>query len=442
MRAAVVSVDEARDAAPEAGGAVAAEARRPVGRVFANREYRGICLAQVTSECGDQISGLAVAYLVYTRSNSAFLAAVSYAVTYVPWVIGSVLLAPLVDRYPRRSVLLFCDLARAVLTLLLLAMTFDSRIPIAALLAVVLLASFCSPPFVTARSSTIPDIFEGSPLYVRAVATGRILQQVDQVFGFALGGIIVAAITPRGALAVDAATFVTSFLLILTHVRKRPAPSPVRGLALGRLLRNLGPDMRRVVADPARRYLVLACACALLFLIAPEGLAVAYVRQQGHGALAAGLLSAAQPCGVALGAWWYVRLPPNQQGRWLLRMPVIGAALLTLTAFAPPVWLTALIWLASGVTQCFVVTSIAAYNVITDSALRGRANGLASSSICLTQGLGFAVWGLVGDAQGAAAGVAWAGVAGLLLVSVLWYFWPDDALGAVWERLAVAERRD
>ena len=34
----------------------------------------------------------------------------------------------------------------------------------------------------------IPDIFENGPGYVAAVATGRILQQIDQVFAFAPGG--------------------------------------------------------------------------------------------------------------------------------------------------------------------------------------------------------------------------------------------------------------
>ncbi len=71
---------------------------------MANREFRGIAVAQVTSECGDQIAAIALSYLVYSRSNSPFLAASTYAVTYVPWVFGSILLvaARRPARAPRR----------------------------------------------------------------------------------------------------------------------------------------------------------------------------------------------------------------------------------------------------------------------------------------------------------------------------------------------------
>ncbi|MBX6372345.1 MAG: hypothetical protein IRZ02_08835, partial [Acidothermus sp.] len=65
-----VSVDEARRTTPDG-----VPTRRSRWGVFANREFRGIALAQVTSECGDQIAGLAVAYFVYTRSSNAFLTA-------------------------------------------------------------------------------------------------------------------------------------------------------------------------------------------------------------------------------------------------------------------------------------------------------------------------------------------------------------------------------
>ncbi len=414
----------------------------PRGGVFANREFRGIAIAQFTSECGDQIAGLAIAYLVYKRSENAFLAAAAYAVTYVPWVIGGILLSPLVDRLPRRSVMLFCDAARAVVISVLVVATFVSTVPIWGLIGLVLLSSMCSPPFTTARSTMLPEIFDQSPLYVPAVATGRILQQIDQVFGFALGGMIVAAVTPRGALVVDVLTFLVSFAVLATHVRPRPPAMSGSRITVGGLARNLGPDLRLIVGDPARRSLVLLVASSLVFLIAPEALAVAYAKQQGHGPIAVGLLTAAQPCGVAIGAWLFVRFfPPAVQGRWLLRLPILGALLLAATALVPPIPVAAALWMASGLTQCFVVTSIATYNVVTEPALRGRANGLASASIALTQGIGFALWGAIGNWRGAAAGVAWAGVAGLLVVSVLRYFWPHDVIRVASGRLAAASRR-
>ena len=188
--------------------------------------------------------------------------------------------------------------------------------------------------------------------------------------------------------------------------------------------------------------MLLLSAAALLFLIAPESLAVAYARQHGHGAVAAGLLTASQPLGIAVGAWLFIRyVPPRSQGRLLLPLASAGAVALALTSLVPPVWLACVLWALAGVMQCFLVTTIAAYNVATDRALRGRANGIAAAIISISQGLGFLIWGAVGNWRGAAAGVAWAGVAGLLIMSLVRFSWPDAEIEAAWDKLDAAQRR-
>ena len=52
--------------------------------------------------------------LVYDRTRSPLLTALAYASGYLPWIIGGLFLAGLADRYPRRAVMVTCDMARAV----------------------------------------------------------------------------------------------------------------------------------------------------------------------------------------------------------------------------------------------------------------------------------------------------------------------------------------
>ena len=423
----------AREAAPVAEAAPE--------RALANREFRGIVAAQVTSECGDQIAAIALSYLVYSRSNSPFLAAATYAVRYLPLTLGSVLLAPLVDRLSRRRVMLVADLGRGAIAVALVVLTSIHGISVGVLIGFVLLGSCFTPPYSAARSSMLPDLFESGPAYVSAVAIGRILQQVDQVFGFALGGVIVAVVSPRGALAIDAVTFIVSFLITAREVRERPAVLAGARLTVSLLAREIGPTVVVVLASRSRRALLWLSGGALLFLIAPESLAVAYAREHGHGAVAAGLLTAAQPLGIAVGAWAFINfVPARHQGRWLLPLAWGGAFVLTLTAFVPPIWLTFVLWTASGAMQCFLVATIAAYNMSTERSLRGRANGVAAAAIFIAQGLGFLVWGAVGTWRGAAAGVAWAGVIGLLIMGLVRFWWPTEEIAGAWRKLEAAQR--
>src|SRR3954469_25003404 len=87
--------------------------------VLANREFRALYVAQALSVVGDQLARIAVAVLVFSRSHSALLTAASFAVSYLPWVVGGPLLAGYADRLRRRNVMIFCDLLRGGLVLVL-----------------------------------------------------------------------------------------------------------------------------------------------------------------------------------------------------------------------------------------------------------------------------------------------------------------------------------
>src|SRR3984957_1475067 len=99
------------------GSATEQAARTPFREVFAVAEFRALWLAQLLSVVGDQLARVALTVLVYDRTRSAFLAAVTFVVSIVPTFFGGVALAWLADRYPRRAVMIACDMIRAILVL-------------------------------------------------------------------------------------------------------------------------------------------------------------------------------------------------------------------------------------------------------------------------------------------------------------------------------------
>src|SRR5689334_13555078 len=85
--------------------------------VLANREFRALYVAQALSVVGDQLARIAVAWLIFDRSGSPLLTALSLGLSYLPWAVGGPLLGAYADRFPRRDVMVLCDAARAVLVL-------------------------------------------------------------------------------------------------------------------------------------------------------------------------------------------------------------------------------------------------------------------------------------------------------------------------------------
>jgi MFS family permease len=117
--------------------------------VFAVAEFRALWLAQLLSVAGDQLARVALTILVYDRTRSPLLAAITFVVSIVPTFIGGVTLTWLADKYPRRAVMIACDLIRCALVLV---MAIDG-IPVAAMVVLLFFVTLVGAPFTSARAA-------------------------------------------------------------------------------------------------------------------------------------------------------------------------------------------------------------------------------------------------------------------------------------------------
>src|ERR1700730_6658842 len=138
-------------------------ARRPSYReVFAHPEFRALWVSYVLSTAGDRIALVALTLLVYNRSKSPLLAAVTFAAGFVPYLFGGLFLSGLADRLPRRTVMVTCDLIRCLLVGAMLV----PGLPLAALIALLYVVTLLQPPFDASRSAIVRDVVDadGYPL--------------------------------------------------------------------------------------------------------------------------------------------------------------------------------------------------------------------------------------------------------------------------------------
>ncbi|MDQ4008938.1 MAG: MFS transporter, partial [Actinomycetota bacterium] len=86
--------------------------------LFRDREFSGMWCADVLSVTGSYLARLAVAALVYGRTQSPGLTATAFAISYAPYLFAP-LLATVADRFPRKGLLVATDVLRSLLVLLL-----------------------------------------------------------------------------------------------------------------------------------------------------------------------------------------------------------------------------------------------------------------------------------------------------------------------------------
>jgi MFS family permease len=392
-----------------------------------NREFRGLVIAQITSECGDHFARVGVAALVLRVEDSVLLAALAFAVGFLPALLGAALLAPLADRLPRRHVLLLSDLVRALIVGVLAALAVPGT-PLWVFYVLLVLAEFFTAPFDAARSALLPDVFDSPRGYLAGAGFTRFLFQANQVVGLVLAGLVVALVSPRGALVVDAVSFLASFAAIITFVNYRPAPLPDRHGGVKGLLRDTIDGARVVFSDPPRRAIIVFGWTAAIFMIAPEAVALAYAAGVGQSELWGGVLMASVPAGAAIGAVSVSTVSHDTQLRILPWLAMAMCIPMLFVVATPPVTVAAGLWFVTGMCQGFMATLIATLNVLTPMEYRGRVNGLAAAGFSVATAIAFVLSGWLADVTSPSRAVALAGLTGIAIIGITWTRWPTTAL--------------
>jgi MFS family permease len=406
----------------DAGATPAVDAPATYREALGNGEFRGLVIAQILSEWGDQIARVALAALVLERTDSAFLAVLAFVVSFVPAVFGSAFLGGLADRLPRKVVLLAGDLGRGLIIAVLALIAVDST-PVWVLLLVLLMAEVFSAPFEAAQRSVVPDVLPEPHLALAGMGLLRVLFQLDQVAGIALAGLAIYFVNPRWGLLLDSVTFGASFLVLAVTMRWRAAPSDA-GEAPATMWQDFRAGFRLVFDDPALRALVVLGWGAAVFIIAPEAVALAYARHEGSGSAVGAALMASVPAGAALGAFLVGRQAPIRQVQLLLPTAVATCLPLLATCVAPPWQVAMALWFVSGLGQGFLLPLMGTVNLVAPAQFRGRVNGMAGAGFSLATVASFLLAGAVADATSPAVAVTVAAVVGLALIGAVHRSWP------------------
>jgi predicted MFS family arabinose efflux permease len=375
-------------------------------------EFRAIFVANIVSMLGNVVAAVALTVLVYEQTRSPALAASVMALSFLPYLIGGALLGATADRLPARRVLVACDLASAVL----IGCMVIPGVPLPALLALLFGIGLIAPVYQGVRSAVMPEVLPAGPRYILGRSLMRMVAQSAQIVGYGVGGLLLAILSPRGALVADALSFAASALLLRFGTTARPS----RASRSGSMARDSLAGLRKVLAHrPTRRILLfswLVPAC----MVAPEALAAPYATHVGEPARAAGFLLMGLPIGTVIADVVAARLlTTGLQRRIIVPVAVLSFAPLAAFAASPVLVLAIGLLILAGLGSA---GSAGLDGLLIDTApadLRNRALALAGAGLMFTQGVGFALWGLAGQFLPVAVVIPLAAAAGVLVAFAL-----------------------
>lgn len=374
-------------------------AHSPSTSPWRDRAFRAVWAARTASLFGDQVTGLALPWLILLQTHSALAAGLVASVRYVPLVTLGLAAGLLADRLDRRALMIAADLGRA-LALGAVALLGVLRLaPPLWLLALVVLALGTGQVFFQiAYHAWLPDL-TGEAGLSRASAALEASDAASVLAGYPLAGALIAAAGPVLALGADALSYVVSALTLGRVRPKLHAPTESVGdkltaelPAARRSLRGLWTEalagVRAILASPAQRLLKGAGAPLSLDAGAIEVLLATLTQLHLRlPAWQAGLVFGAMGAGGLVSSAFAPRLYDWGWRRGLaaaLGVAALGALGLAWASVLPPgigigfaVALVSCFLLDGAVALGFVLRDTAS-TLVTPRELRGRVNAAST----------------------------------------------------------------
>jgi MFS family permease len=250
--------------------------------------FRRLWLARTTSHVGDGIALVALVLFVQGSQGTGTAVGALLLASSLPRFLGP-LAGVVADRVEQRALLVACDLGNAVVFALIVGLQPSFGVLLVLVAASATLVTFFEP----AGRSAIPSLVHVNDLLQANAWMGTSLN-LQVALGTLLGGALVATVGVRGALALDAASFLVSAVLLVGLPPLRAQPSGSQGfLAFGK------DGLRFAWRTRIVRTYVIVLFLGVAFAAVDNIALVFLIRETlGGGPFAFGLVSAAFGAGM------------------------------------------------------------------------------------------------------------------------------------------------
>jgi MFS family permease len=358
-------------------------------------QYTIFLAGLLISRLGDTLYAFAIPWISYELTRSAMVMSSLYAINVLPIVLFGPVVGVLVDRWERRRLMLVADVVRAVLVALVPVLYLLNLLQLWHLYGISFSLAVLSLLFDVATVVAIPHLV-GQEL-TKANAAYQMVNQIADLAGPVLAGIVVAVVGGFQTLWLDALSFSATFLAVWR------LPVLGRGVSVNNmdnLFQNMAEGLRWLVRDRLNLSLSLQAMIGNFGYFVAYSVLMYYLRSTLHlNAEQTGLNFALLGAGGLLGS--IIIVPLEKRFRRGVLIPVLlgmGTVGFTLAILSP-------FWLVPGIAFGTVATCNVAWNTLVQSirqetvpeTMLGRVISFSRVFTRLAMPLGAMVGGLISN---------------------------------------------
>lgn len=391
---------------------------------FRHPNYRLYFSGQIVSLVGTWMQIVAQGWLVYQLTDSPlYLGLVSFAAS-VPVFVLSLGAGAIIDRLPRRRVLVATQTSAMLLAFVLAFLTFSGLVQPWHILVLSFLLGVVNAFDGTARQTFVKDLV-GKEDLMNAIALNSATFNTSRLIGPALAGLALATVGAGWCFLLNG----LSFLAVIVALLRMKLPAFVPPARRGPLVAEIGEGLRYIRHDPIVLPVIGLVVVSSVFGFSYNALLPAYARDVLQvGAQGLGLLSTAVGLGALVGALWVASSGRSQHKGWLLTFgSLLFPVMLCLLAFTDTFAVALLVLVGAGLG--FMVQNATANTLVQTTVpddLRGRVMSVYMLAFFGMSPIGSLQGGAVAERWGVAAGIGLG--ASIALGFALWLMWRVPAL--------------
>jgi MFS family permease len=408
---------DATETSTESEAALPAQGLRHAARAFKHRDFAIFWTGALASNTGSWVQNLAVPYVLYQVTKSAFWVGLATFTQFLPVMLLGPLAGSIADRFDRRRVLLATQSLMAVGALALWAAWAGGvRSPIA-ILGIVAVSGLFAGVNIPSWQSFVNDLVPREDL-LSAVTLNSLQFNAARALGPGIAGILLASLGPSWAFFLNGVSFLFVLAALLLVRNRQAARTTVlsggflrqfrRAMAYTRgqpgiLIGMLVAVLVGGLGNPVFQFTVIFSA--EVYRVGPIGLSLLNVSLGLGAVLAAPLVS----------GWDAVLSRAN-----LVRWGLLAYGIAIVAFAAAPVYLVGLLALTvvgGGFLVVISATNTSVQVIVADH-MRGRVMALRIMAFTGAYPLGALLQGSISDVIGPRQTVAGAG--GILLLAALW----------------------
>jgi DHA3 family tetracycline resistance protein-like MFS transporter len=257
-----------------------------VRQLLRNRDFAVYWVGSTVSLFGDGVYFVALAWQVYSLSNTPRALAYAGAAWMLPQLAGLLFAGAVSDRFDRRRLMIAANALSGLAIGSIGVLSVLDALKLWQLWILVAVHGLGVAFFMPAASALVPELVPKG-MFVQANALRQFVRPLAlRLLGPALGGVIVSVFGPGQAFLLDAFSFLFAALTFTLIRHRSAAPEPIRS---HRLSDDIVDGLRFVVSQEWLWLSLLAASAWLLIYVGPLEVLLPFLVKNQIGASARGL---------------------------------------------------------------------------------------------------------------------------------------------------------